>query len=73
MSTVNAYYVKSTIEGVKRALLTLKWVEMNAYIAECIQFNSEVTLEVKQYLTTEVQFKEDLQMLMTKGTVLGER
>ena len=71
MSTVKAYYVKCTADGRKTAVLTLKWVEMNAFIAEAIQFNAEVTLEIKNYLTTEVQFKTDLQMLISQQEKLN--
>ena len=63
-SEVKAFFVKATVGGEISCLLTLKWTEQNAFIAELIRENPEVQLHIMTYMTTPEQIRLDLQKLL---------
>ncbi len=61
---VKVYFVKATIGGEIKCLLSFKWTEQNAFIAEIINENPEVQLHIKSYMSTPAQVRKDIQTLL---------
>lgn len=66
MSLVNAFFITATFDGRRRALLTIDRKEFQIFVHEHIQHYPQLSLEIKQYLTTRTEFLNDLEKLTSE-------